>query len=332
MNCQCLIHNRLTLQSNQKNELLTKVNVSFSMHAMIVTCPTCAARYRFSAVIRNAVLVCHHCGTEFDLSDQDSSAKKNDAPQRPHANQSLPFDRKPEQVDATVSPPKKVITPKKNATLPTPKEKVEAKAKTSPPPPIIPATSVEPELPEILPLRKKARIWPWAIFVLLLIGAVGIWNNQSLWRQHAWVRAAEIEAQQLWHQWTGSTMRDVQTDGLWEIKHASMHIEWIERLDGSKVLVISGTLKNMLPIRMPPPTLRVGYTDESGANPLPVDLTLAMTEPPAMLTIQRTPFISPPVDTTPIRAQGQRDFLLVLEAVPEHAAHLVVTTQKKSQP
>lgn len=322
------------------------------MRLMIVTCPNCSAKYRFSAMIRNAVLVCHHCGKEFELHDTQQQEPKPAAttPEKlplferssrtiqSHKNEDRiePKSNKPalqrpvepiipnpdarisrEKITAPITTSK--IVPKKKLT---PQQQPVSVNKTKPK--IAPAASnPEAHLPEIMQQRKKHRIWPWATLVLFMIGCTGIWQYQTQWLHNPWV----IAANNWLTQQSGARLIPQIPSGIWRIDHQSVGLEWITREDHSKALMISGIIRNQLPVKRIPPVMTIGFADASRINKLPVDLHLPITVPPLLEEIRSVPYQPPATDTLPVAPHDQRSFLMLIETLPEYAEYLTLSVK-----
>ncbi|PCI44193.1 MAG: hypothetical protein COB41_05010 [Proteobacteria bacterium] len=280
---------------------------------MLVSCPQCKAKYQLATTIKNAILVCHRCGTEF------------------HANQA---EKKATSVDHELSLFEHVETAKKEAT-------VEIKEEPEAPPadhePALPAPQTDEtdadveqhDIPHIelseerlLPERGQTRIWHWLILVLLCISLLGIWNNQKQWLAQPWMRSLMMNMK----------FSVTANPADWRIIKDSLHSQWIDRQDDSRVLFIDGYIQNRLLSDQAPPAIQVNFFDMPNSHSIQTR-TITITEPPSLPTIRHAPYIAPAVDQIPVRAGGQRAFTLVIENVPEQARELSINiTQLKDKP
>ena len=174
-----------------------------------------------------------------------------------------------------------------------------------------PSTPAAPNKPR--PQRKKSSLLPWLTMVLLIIAAAGFQAYQNTWLQQPWLRHIlaslhyPLNAQ-------ASDWHITQHDGL---------RQWITRQDGSKVLVLSGYIRNTLPIPRPLPKLEVRFFDVSSAASIQ-RMTVNITQTPDIPRIHHAPYIPPENDRTPVAAHAKRAFTLVLEHVPEHSREVSI--------
>lgn len=100
----------------------------------------------------------------------------------------------------------------------------------------------------------------------------------------------------------------------WLILPQSVKSQWVIRDDNSRVMVISGSIKNLLSSSMAYPDIEVNFY----ANHLPdrelATMRLPITETPAAKSISRIPFVSPKALHN-AAAQSQTDFVIVVESV-----------------
>jgi transcription elongation factor Elf1 len=157
------------------------------------------------------------------------------------------------------------------------------------------------------PTRRKARIWPWLLFILLSAAAAGVWFKQDAWLQNSWVRSTLINL--------GVSLPLQGSD--WRIDRESVHSQWLTRDDKSRILIIEGKVSNLLFSELPPPTIRVALFDLPGARKPVATRDMAITEPPSLPSLKKTPFTRPANDRLPIAGEGSRSFVLVLEKLPE---------------
>jgi len=172
----------------------------------------------------------------------------------------------------------------------------------------------EPEAtaePEIVPppQRRSVRIWPWLLIVLIAAAAAGFWLNKDAWLDNAWIRGS------LANLGLPVAVRDQD----WSIIRESVRATWVERDNGSRVMVIEGRLANLLPRPVPLPSVRVRYFSVENPSQPVREFDLNITEPPLLDDIRRVPFKPPPTDTMAVMDFGERDFVLVVEDAPRDA-------------
>lgn len=269
---------------------------------MRIHCPQCHAAYEIGPLFKNAVFVCHRCQTEFAIDGADSPAGN---PDRLPADNSLPLFIQAASDDTPRHSRTVHATPEERRSIADIPE-THAQRETSPETPtatnaLIPPTSLR---------RKKSRIWPWMVMILLLLGGSGFYFKQDAWLNHPWVRSLLLNAR--------IALPPRNED--WRIVSESVHGEWITRQDGSRILLIEGKVENRLYYSMNPPAILVRFF-APGANEPVAEQTLPITEPPVLKQIQRAPYISPGKDSVPIESRGGRTFMLVIEGSPEGANH-----------
>ncbi len=165
------------------------------------------------------------------------------------------------------------------------------------------------------PARKRVTIWPWLVFILLLIGGTGFWYKKDAWLDHPWLRSVFINM----HLPVEVRNKD------WLIIPDSVQGQWLKRDNNSQVLVIQGRIENRLYCELPPPQILIRFFDDSGIDESLGEKLLTITEPPLIEQIKRAPFVIPPEDKIPVEAQGQRGFILVVESLPERTSDFTLT-------
>ncbi len=158
------------------------------------------------------------------------------------------------------------------------------------------------------PTRKKARIWPWIIAMLVAIAGTGFWLNHETWLEHPWLRSQLIRLH------LSADIRDSD----WLVKPGSLHAEWLTRSDHSQVLVIQGDVRNRLHCPLPPPMIQIQFFAPGRPEEPIGEQTVTITQPPTMDAIRSAPYAKPADDTLPIPGLTERGFILVLESVPEN--------------
>jgi len=169
------------------------------------------------------------------------------------------------------------------------------------------------------PPRAKARIMPWLITVVLLIGGTGFWVNHETWLDDPWLRSVLIN--------TGVKMQIRDKD--WRVQPDSVSAVWIERKNAGTALVITGEAHNLLQTELRPPLIHVTLYAQDNPDEIIAERDEIITRPPLMQTIRSAPYSPPPRDDTPIIALGKRGFILVLEDLPQNAGNF--TLQAKAR-
>jgi len=171
------------------------------------------------------------------------------------------------------------------------------------------------------PRPPRARVLPWLVGVLFVVAILGFWTQRDAWLDNPGLRATLINL--------GAPLAVRDKD--WRIPPASVHAEWINRDDGSQVLVIEGRVKSLLECELPPPYIRVSVFDRARPGHVLVERTLPITRPPLMTTIRHAPFAPPPVDMLPVAPLGDRGFVLVLEQLPANAGEFTLTPAARNR-
>lgn len=347
---------------------------------MVVTCPHCHANYKLATTIRNAMLVCHRCGEEFSLDQQEQkqeSASKPDMPslfdwkrppddmppsgkasapaadaagdeifsdednELPHfllkehhlvsstttatKNAKVPERAPRPDTGQPRSEPAKAIDEASQAISPGEQAMLDAAAAPTAggneqpaDSPILESSSPAVEMPEtamVPPARRKTRIWPWLIFILLSTATAGAWFKKELWLQDPWVRSTLLNL----------NLPLALRSSDWHITPESVHSQWLTRDDKSRILIIEGKVENQLFSELPPPSIRVQLFDLPGARKPVSTQIIPVTEPPSMSTLKKAPYDVPPWDRLPIAGGGTRAFVLVVERLPEDIRDFALT-------
>lgn len=167
------------------------------------------------------------------------------------------------------------------------------------------------------PRRKKARLWTWLVVMLLLIGSGGFWQQRDMWLDNRWVRSTAINLG------VPVTLRDRD----WSIEPESVQAEWVSREDGSRVLVIRGRVKNLLSSELPLPLVEISFFSLARPDRSIAGKRQQITLQPARSAIRQVPYATPLPDTTPVAPLGARDFVLVIESLPEDTGDFTLTAR-----
>jgi hypothetical protein len=159
-----------------------------------------------------------------------------------------------------------------------------------------------------LPMRKKARILPWFIFMLTLVTAGSFWLQKEKWLDNRWLRSTLINLD------IPIPLRDKD----WLVIPESVHAEWISRDDDSKAMLIRGRVKNLLSSELPVPVIEIKFFSIEQADKVIGNRRQRITLQPGMQNIKHAPFVAPAPDPAPVAPEGEREFLFVLESTPEN--------------
>ncbi|MDX8396621.1 MAG: hypothetical protein R8K22_09425 [Mariprofundaceae bacterium] len=297
---------------------------------MRIVCPHCQATYQIDTLIRNAMLVCHRCKNEFDLKDPSSTAypePSEDMPRdtalplfearqqtSPPENQPSPYEDAPDKITEQVRSEttshkiedEEVIIPLHEL-----EENVDIQHDSV-------APNIEDEFP-MAPSHKNTVIWPWLVLILLSIGGTGIWQNQEVWLNHHWTRSALLNL------YIPIDLRHSD----WKINRSKLESQWIEREDGSKALLITGRIENLLYASLQPPTIHIKLFEyPSDTSPVWQE-SRQLSKPPTMEQLKHIPFQPLEEDRILIKARAQRGFIFLIESTPAHSAHFTLEVVDK---
>ncbi len=274
---------------------------------MLVSCPQCKAKYQLAATIKNAILVCHRCGTEFHANQTEKKPTIIDNElslfeQTQNNEKETAIKAKPTQIS---SDNKLTLSAQQIDKTNPDAEQLETKSDDTPHIPL----SEE----RVLPKRKQTRIWHWLILVLICISLLGIWNNQKQWLAQPWMRSLMMNMQ----------LPVTSNAADWRILKDKLHSQWVDRQNHSRVLFIDGYIQNRLLSEQIPPAIQVSFYDMPNSRAIQTRI-ITITEPPNLPAIRHAPYIAPAIDQIPVSAGGQRAFTLVLENVPEQAREVSI--------
>ncbi len=174
-------------------------------------------------------------------------------------------------------------------------------------PPIV--KPIEPVI--AAPKKKKHRIWPWIVLILLLLMAAGVWFKKDTLIHQPAVRSALLKVG------LSKTASDVD----WFIDHQSIQMRWQKNSEGKQVLIIEGMIDNALAIPLPLPQFEASF-DNPKKTPLllPSILPMHLNEAIAQHGNENP---SAWLDQTPVAAHGSRLFILVLRDISPEGIHRV---------
>ena len=238
---------------------------------MRIVCPECHAAYQVGAIIKNAILVCHRCNTEFDTYGNKIA----------EGNETAEVFKKQEE----------------HAPIFGVKDLIQSGMRGN-----------------------KEQVLLWMILILLALIFTGIAVQWEHWKFNSITRAVSIEIDQ-----DASIL-----DRDWKIIANTVQSQWLKREDGSLALVIEGQVQNLVGTALPPPEIKITFVTQIGQN---IKMVMPITEPADLNTLQQVPFISPPVDKTPVPMLSTRGFLLLIEEAPQTTQYILlhaVPSQRKS--
>jgi len=157
------------------------------------------------------------------------------------------------------------------------------------------------------PERTSVRLLPWLMIMLTLIAAAGFWLQYDAWMDNRWFRSTAINLG------INLQMRDKD----WQILPGSVRPNWITRTDGSKALTIKGEIQNLLSSDMLAPNIELTFFSNIAPDQILKSQQLAFRHPPSELVMLQSPYQTPNRDNKPIPALGKREFLFLIDALPQ---------------
>jgi len=331
---------------------------------MHISCPHCDAAYEVGPLIKNAILVCHRCHTEFNIDDAHSkqqSAAETDSMEMPlplfehtstrkkdgkkkgersskqaskkikddephtHAPKSpIPVFLEKNQY-TDIPQDKKLSTETDNIEQHDPKAAFKMlEENTKHKTAKEVDTKASPEELEKVFPPARKNVVIWPWLIVILLAISGA----GFWyKQDVWLD----------HPWLRSVLINIHLpvevrDKDWFIIPGSVQGHWLKRDDGSQVFTIQGRIENRLYCELPPPQILIQFFDNTGLTESLEEKIFSITVPPSMAQIKHAPFVIPKPDLLPIEAQGQRGFFLVLESLPERTADFTLTPSVKASP
>lgn len=255
---------------------------------MYTVCPACQKPIDIENDIELTSITCSQCGSEFS----------------PQPDESTPYQRQPwiYTPDLFASPP---FLNKRDCA------ENEAAATFE-------ETYSNEDSELIAPVREQPRLWPWLFSALLILTLAGIWSQQEAWLDNRWMRSTLINL----------TLPLENRDKDWLILPQSVKSQWVLRDDNSRVMVISGSIKNLLSSSMAYPDIEVTFYANHQPDRELATMRLPVTETPAAKSISRIPFVSPKALNN-AAAQSQTDFVIVVESEPAGAGDFTLEAKVK---
>jgi len=179
------------------------------------------------------------------------------------------------------------------------------------------AGNVQPKHEEMPPQRKTVHIWPWLLFMLLIVISSGFYMQKEQWLDNRWLRSNAINL--------GWPLESRDKD--WLIVAESVKPEWIIRNDGSKILIIRGQLKNLLASTLLPAKLEISFYALHQPSQILTTRQLDLTMRPDEQTIKQVPFVRPAIDTMPVSPLSQREFTIVIESLPDGSGDFTLSAK-----
>ena len=311
------------------------------MSSMDITCPACGAGYRLQQQRTLVLCQCSACQHEFylDVDGQLLPATTAPMPAQETASEdvvSTPqdsyFDLKLSELsDAGILDP--AAEPESETTAdetaePEPASASEANETPAPAddapaavPPVVDPLPVEndekavpvatpaEEQPIITPpKRRKHRIWPWLLMLLLALAAAGLWVQREAWIHHPVVRSVLLK--------TGLSHLASESD--WWVDEQNITMHWERAGEGkTPVLVFEGQVENRLHLPLPLPRFEAVFAD---APEQPHTLYSVASQHLAEAIAANGQIRPEWYDQRPVAAGESRHFILVLHGLDARRA------------
>jgi len=253
---------------------------------MHISCPHCLAKHEIETADGNTSLLCCRCGIKFPIPDRICKSDKQEPSPAETYDPIVPEDiEMSEQTDRHIDEDVAATT-EKSAGISSPR-------------------------------RKKARIWPWLMIMLMLIFSTGYWLQKDAWLDNRWFRSTAINL--------GCPLQ--QRDKDWRVLPDSIQAEWITRDDDSRALLIRGRVKNLLTCELPAPAIEITFFSDLNPDQQLGSQRLAITLQPGEQSLLRVPYTAPKLDTIPVTPNGEREFIFLIESPPENTGDFILTAR-----
>ncbi len=252
------------------------------MNSINITCPACGTGYRLQQQSTLVLCQCSACQHEFylDVDGQLLPAQTAPAPEaaaeeavstpqdayfdlnlselsdagilEPEAERETTTDEaatsepasEPEPEDSEISTTVDEATISPSAE-PSPVEDDEKNAPVT-------APTAEEQATIAPPKRRKHRIWPWLLVLLLALAAAGLWVQREAWIHHPVVRSVLLK--------TGLSHLASESD--WWVDEQNITMHWERAGEGQpQVLVFEGQVENRLRLPLPLPRFEAVFAD-----------------------------------------------------------------------
>jgi len=164
------------------------------------------------------------------------------------------------------------------------------------------------------PVAPQRRIGPWLLIATLLILTAGIWSQKSAWLDNRWLRSTLMNL--------SIPLEHREKD--WKIIPESVHAKWQSREDKSRVLVISGVIKNLLETAQPYPEIELTYFANHQPDLVLGNIRLPITEKTAAQNRTDAAALLP-ARRGKAASLAESEFTLIIEALPEGIGDFTLT-------
>jgi len=161
---------------------------------------------------------------------------------------------------------------------------------------------------------REAQIWPWLFAALLLLTTTGVWTQKDDWLDNRLLRG-------MLHN-LAIPLENREKD--WLITPESVRIQWVVRDDKSRVLVVSGNIRNLLANSMPLPEIKASIFSNLQPDQIVKEVILPITETPDVKAIAHTPYLLPQ-QLQKADAHSEHLFILFMESLPEDIGDLTLS-------
>jgi len=173
----------------------------------------------------------------------------------------------------------------------------------------------EPFIPNQLvtalaPQRRDAHLGRWFMLILLLVAGSGFLLQKDAWLDNRWFRTTLMQV--------GFDLPVRAKD--WQIEPESITPRWITRDDGHRILLVRGTIRNLLATDLPSPQLLVTFfSAELPDQPLASTVTRTIRLPHED-DLRTATFLNPALDLSQTKALSSHPFTILIQDVPENTA------------
>lgn len=172
--------------------------------------------------------------------------------------------------------------------------------------------------------HNDVHLWRWFMLILLLVAGAGFMLQRDAWMDNRWFRSNLMRV--------GIDLPSRSKD--WRIEPESIKPRWITRDDGSRILLIHGSIENLLSIDMPLPRLMVTFFSAEQPDQALSSTVAHLIRLPQEDNLHGPDSLSPALDLSAVPANSHHAFVILMQHVPENTADftLLPTMQAASSP
>jgi len=172
--------------------------------------------------------------------------------------------------------------------------------------------------------RSDVHLWRWFMLILLLVACAGFLLQRDAWMDNRWFRSSLMRV--------GIDLPARSKD--WRIEPESIKPQWITREDGSRILLIHGSIENLLAIDMPLPRLMVTFFSAGQPDRALSTSVAHFIRLPQQDHLHGSGLLNPALDLSTVPANSRHAFVILMQHIPEKTADftLLPTMQAASDP